>query len=167
MDLTLRFYLQDDILMKMDRASMACGLEVRVPLLDHRLVEFAGSLPLSMRLRGRTTKVLLRRAMAGVLPRETLARPKKGFGMPVAGWLAGPLRPLVEEVLGPARLARQGLFDVRTVRRRVEDHMARRRNERKLLWALLVFQLWHARHLEGRGPATSPVPSGVLARVCP
>ena len=141
-------YLPDDILTKVDRASMACGLEVRAPFLDAGLVDSVEALPSSYKYGRRVTKRLLKRAASGRLPATILERPKKGFGIPVARWLRGPLAPLLDRLLGPDRLARQGLFRPEEVARRVAEHRAGVRDHRKPLWTLLMFQLWHETWLE-------------------
>ncbi|MGQ9687995.1 MAG: asparagine synthase (glutamine-hydrolyzing) [Desulfobaccales bacterium] len=138
----LKLYLEGDILVKVDRASMANSLEVRVPLLNRLLVEFAASLPHSFKLRGLTTKFLLRRALEGLLPPSILGRGKKGFNVPVAKWFAGPLKPLLLEMLSPRRLRTQGLFRPEYVGTLIQEHQERCRDHRKLLWTLLAFQLW-------------------------
>ncbi|MBP7126145.1 asparagine synthase (glutamine-hydrolyzing) [Myxococcota bacterium] len=142
-----RLYLGDGVLTKVDRASMAVGLEVRSPLLDTRMVELAFSLPSEWSLRGATTKRLLRRMLEGRVPRSILRRPKKGFGIPLSRWIREDLRPLVEEHLSPDRLRREGFFDPGAVRALVEAHLSGRRNHRKEIYPLLVFQLWLSRHL--------------------
>jgi len=154
-------YLQDDILVKVDRASMACGLEVRAPFLDVELVEFLGRVPARLKLRRFDTKHLLKRAMAPRLPEGIASRRKKGFGIPVAAWLKSDLRDALQEELSPSRLTAQGLFDVAEVQRLVSEHLAGRRDHRKQLWTLLVFQLWHRRWVEERArrsrqPSSSP-----------
>jgi asparagine synthase (glutamine-hydrolysing) len=138
-------YLQDDILVKVDRASMACSLEVRAPFLDADLVAFLGRVPARLKLRRFDTKHLLKRAMADVLPPGIADRPKKGFGIPLAEWLKKDLRAQLEDELSPSRLERQGIFDAREVQRLVSEHLDGRRDHRKQLWTLLVFQLWHRR----------------------
>jgi asparagine synthase (glutamine-hydrolysing) len=145
--LDMKMYLEGDILTKVDRASMACSLEVRVPLLNLALVELAARLPIELKLRGLTRKYLLRRALAGRLPPEIIRRPKKGFSFPVARWLRSELRPLVLDLLSEDRLRRQGLFDPALVGALLKDHFDGRADNRKALWTLLVFQLWHARYL--------------------
>ncbi len=139
----MKLYLEGDILTKVDRASMANSLEVRVPLLNHLMLDFAGSLPHQWKLRGLTTKYLLRRALRDRLPPAILARGKKGFNIPVARWLAGPLRPLAEDLLAAPRLKRAGLFNPDYVQTLLKEHLARRRDHRKLLWTLLAFELWY------------------------
>lgn len=145
--LYLKFYLVDDILAKVDRASMAVSLEVRAPFLDKDVVEFAAALPTKFRLRGFTTKYLLKKAMKDFLPCGTAGRRKKGFGVPVAKWMAGQLRGVLEEHLSPERLKRQGLFNEKGVERLMRDHFERRRDNHKPLWTLLMFQLWYDRYM--------------------
>jgi len=139
----MKMYLEGDILQKVDRASMACSLEVRVPLLNHLLVEWATALPHDLKLRGFTTKYLFRKALRRILPPEITDRKKKGFNMPVAKWLVGPLRELVEDTLSESRLRADGFFRPAGVRRLLDEHYSRRRDNRKLIWTLLIFQLWH------------------------
>ena len=141
-------YLPEDILAKVDRASMACGLEVRAPFLDARLVDFVEALPSNYKYGNGRTKRLLKRAASGRLPATTLRRAKKGFGIPVARWLRGPLAPVLDRLLAPDLLARQGLFRPEEVARRVAEHRAGVRDHRKPLWTLLMFQLWHETWME-------------------
>lgn len=144
----MKLYLEGDILPKVDRASMANSLEVRVPFLNHQLLDFAGRLPLGFKLHGLTRKYLLRKAFKDVLPPAILRRSKKGFNMPVARWLTGPLKPLAAELFAEARLARGGLFQPQYVRSLWVEHLSRRQDHRKLLWTLLVFELWREKWLE-------------------
>jgi len=144
-----KFYLAGQSLPNVDRASMACGLEVRAPFLDHAMVELAGRIPESLKLRGLTMKHILKRALRGVLPREVLERRKQGFGVPLASWLRGPLRSLMQEWLEPGRVADVGLFEPATVRRLISEHLSGRRNHHKILWSLLVFDAWRERYLPG------------------
>src|SRR5438132_7077038 len=139
----MRLYLENDILVKLDRASMMASLEGRVPLLNNDFVAYATSLPLHMKLRGMRSKFLLKRALRGVLPDRILNRPKKGFGIPVAAWFRGPLKEQMLSVLAPDRLSREGFFEPRAVRELIDDHLAGRRDNRKQLWTLFAFQLWH------------------------
>jgi len=143
----LKLYLEGDILVKVDRASMAASLEVRVPFLNHDVVEFANAMPLELKLKRTTGKHILKQAVAGRLPADIRHRKKQGFAMPVAHWLAGELKELASDLLSKDRLTRQGLFDAAYVTGLFEDHLARRRDNRKLLWTLLVFQLWYDRYL--------------------
>ena len=136
-------YLPDDILAKVDRASMSVGLEARVPLLDHRVVEFAWRLPSQCLAQAGIGKRPLRALLDRYVPRRLVERPKIGFGVPLGPWLRGPLRPWVEELTSPAALA-HGLFDRAAVRGCIDDVMAGRRNRQHALWALLQFQQWHA-----------------------
>ena len=137
-----RFYLQDDILTKVDRASMACSLEVRAPFLDHTLVEYIATIPPDLKLRGFNGKYILKRAMADRLPPGIARRSKKGFGIPVAKWFRGELRSLVHETLSPARLRQQGIFHPETVQRLLLEHDRGSHDHRKQLWTLFMFQLW-------------------------
>ncbi|MEA5468996.1 asparagine synthase (glutamine-hydrolyzing) [Spirulina sp. 06S082] len=139
----LKLYLEGNILAKVDRASMANSLEVRVPLLNHTLVEYAAQMPHSLKLRGLTTKYILRRAMRNHLPKEIMQRGKKGFNMPVAKWFTGELRPLVEDMLSRERLQREGFFNADFVQQLLKEHMTGKADRRKLLWTLLVFELWY------------------------
>jgi asparagine synthase (glutamine-hydrolysing) len=139
-------YLADDILVKADRASMAASLELRAPYLDTDVVEFAARLPWRLKMSLTRTKVILKRALRGVVPEEILARPKKGFGIPVAAWIRGPLRPLFEEMLSERALLAAGVFDVGAVRALLKAHLEGRADLRKPLWTLLMFQLWRKHH---------------------
>ncbi len=137
-------YLPDDILVKVDRASMHVALEVRVPFLDPMLVEFAACLPLAFKLRRTDTKYLLRRLLARYVPQRLFERPKQGFGAPVSEWLRGPLRSWAQDLLAPARLREQGIFRVDTIATALRDHLTARRDRGSELWVVLMFQAWHA-----------------------
>jgi asparagine synthase (glutamine-hydrolysing) len=145
-------YLPNDILMKVDRASMHVGLEVRAPFLARAVTEFAYSLPDAFRMKWLTGKRLIRDAVRDLLPREILHRPKKGFGIPVAAWLNGPLRPLVNDLLASDSIGQSGLFRAEHVHRLVREHAEGRADHRKPLWTLLVFELWRRHHLRNRKP---------------
>jgi asparagine synthase (glutamine-hydrolysing) len=144
----MRLYLENDILVKLDRASMMASLEGRVPLLNNDFVEYATRLPLNMKLRGLRSKFLLKRALRGILPDSILNRPKKGFGIPVADWFRGPLKEQMFSVLSPERIAGQGFFNPISVRRLIDDHLQGRRDNRKQLWTLFAFELWHDGYLK-------------------
>jgi len=142
-----KFYLADQNLATVDRASMACGLEVRAPFLDHALVELAGRIPSELKLRGWQTKYIFKRALRGTLPDTILARRKQGFGVPIGAWLRGPLRRTLEERLAPERVARFGLFNPPMVCQLVAEHVEGRKDHRKILWALLMFDAWREHYL--------------------
>ena len=140
-----KMYLGDGVLAKVDRASMAVGLEVRSPFLDAEMVRLAFALPPGLSLSGGTTKALLRRMLATRVPASIVRRPKKGFGVPMARWLRNELRPLVLEHLAPRKVAREGFFRPEVVSRIVGEHLAGRADWRKELYSLLVFELWLSR----------------------
>ncbi len=153
--LDLRTYMGDDILTKVDRASMAVSLEVRTPFLDHRVVELAARIPFALKLRGRVGKHILKRAIRSHLPKGVTTRSKKGFGMPVAHWLKGPWRELLLDTLGGGAAGRTGWFDQAAVDRLIDDHLSGRRDRRKPLWTLLMFKWWEQGEWGPSPPSTT------------
>ncbi len=148
MHLDFATFLTDDILVKVDRASMAVSLEVRCPLLDTRLVEFAWRLPLSMRLQGHKGKIVLRKVLERYIPPELTERPKKGFAVPVSEWVKGPLRDWAEHLLDQTRIQQQGLLQPEAVHRVWQQHLSGWQDHDTLLWSLLMFQAWHEEVLQ-------------------
>ncbi|HUX09415.1 MAG TPA: asparagine synthase (glutamine-hydrolyzing) [Terriglobia bacterium] len=143
--LDFRMYLEDNLLVKVDRASMACSLEMRTPFLDHRLIEFAAGLPMNLKMRGFKGKYILKKAVEKWLPHKIVYRQKRGFTVPIASWIRNELRPLVAETLEEGKLKRQGLFNSAYVHQLLREHSSGRADHRKALWTLLCFQLWYDR----------------------
>jgi asparagine synthase (glutamine-hydrolysing) len=143
----IKTYLADDILVKVDRMSMANSLEARTPFLDYRLVEFATGLPSHLKLKGLQTKYLLKRCMASKLPRTVLNRKKEGFSIPMKNWLKQELRPLMQDLLSPARMKNGGFFNPSYVQRLMTDHLKGVANHGHQLWSLMMFEIWQDSYL--------------------
>jgi len=144
--LDMKLYLQEDLLAKVDRASMANALEVRVPFLDHEFVNFATRLPSHLKLRGLQTKWLLKQSSQKLLPSSIINRPKKGFGIPVAKWINAELRPLFTEIFAQDKIKAQGIFNPVCIQRLLQEHWSGAFDHRKKLWTLFMFQMWFSRY---------------------
>jgi len=144
--LDMKLYLQESILVKVDRASMACSLEVRAPFLDYELVEFVMGLPSGLKLKGLTSKYILKKVMKNILPRDVIQRKKKGFGVPIAKWVKGPLKDFFGDLLSPDRIKREGFLNPEYVTTILQDHLLNKKDKRKQLWTLLVWELWVNRY---------------------
>jgi asparagine synthase (glutamine-hydrolysing) len=150
-------YLPDDLLVKVDIATMAHGLEGRSPFLDHNVMEFCASLPSDLKIRRLTTKYLLKRAVRDLLPAPVVDRPKQGFGVPIDQWFRGELRAMVHDVLLDARTLERGYFREPVVRRLLDEHARGVRGWHEQLWSLLVLELWHRTFVDRRPGAGSPL----------
>ena len=135
-------YLPNDILTKVDRAAMSFSLETRVPFLNHKIVEFCSSLPISLKLRKGTSKWILRQVLYKYVPPELIERPKAGFAVPINDWLRGSLRNWAEELLDENLMKQEGFFEVKQIRNKWSEHLSGRRNWEHHLWDVLMFQSW-------------------------
>ncbi len=140
-------YLTDAMLVKVDRASMAAGLEIRVPLLDQRVVEYASRIPENYLYRKGEGKVILRRLLSRFIPADLFERPKMGFAIPVSRWLRGELKPMLLDYLAEGRLKREGIFNAAYVAATVSDHLSGRADHPHRLWALLMWEMWREKWL--------------------
>ncbi|MCL5671004.1 MAG: asparagine synthase C-terminal domain-containing protein, partial [Acidobacteria bacterium] len=141
--LDFRMHLEDNLLVKLDRTSTACSLEMRTPFLDHRLIEFVAGLPTNLKVRGFKGMYILRKAIEKWLPRKIVYGRKRGFTVPVTGWIRNELRPLVAEALDEEKVKRQGLFNTAFVEQLLQEHSTGHADHQKALWTLLCFQLWY------------------------
>ena len=160
----IKTYLHE-LLMKQDQMSMAASIESRVPFLEHQLVEFTAGLPARLKLQGSTTKRILRDSMKGVLPPSILTRPKMGFPVPVGSWFRGRWSGVMTELVLGERASRRGIFDREVVRRLVGEHVAGRVQHTERLWALINFELWLRRFVDGEEDVRMPsAPRGAAVR---
>jgi asparagine synthase (glutamine-hydrolysing) len=143
----IKTYLCDDIMVKVDRMSMATSLEARAPFLDYRVVEYAATIPSTLKLHGTKTKYILKKAMADLLPREIITRGKEGFSIPIKNWLRNELRPMMLDVLSPSKIRRDGFFNSNYVQKLVREHLQGKENHSHRLWALMVFNIWRDHYL--------------------
>jgi asparagine synthase (glutamine-hydrolysing) len=150
-------YLPGDILTKVDRMSMAVSLEARVPLLDHKLIEFVTRIPAALKLKGLTTKHIFKRAVRGLVPDEILDRPKQGFGVPIPRWINAELRGRIRETLTAPRARQRGYFEPRYLDLLLDEHERGRRDHSAQLWSLFMLELWHRTFLDVARPAAPVV----------
>jgi asparagine synthase (glutamine-hydrolysing) len=136
-------YLVDDILVKVDRMSMATSLEARVPFLDHRVVEASFKIPGEMKLKGKDSKYILKQTMKDILPQNILHRDKQGFSIPIKNWIREELRPMMQDVLHTNKIKQQGIFNSNFINKLVDEHISGTENHSHRLWALMMFELWY------------------------
>ena len=143
MQLDLSSYLLDDILVKVDRASMSTGLELRLPFLDHKLIEWSWSLPFEYKVRDDKSKWILRQILYKYIPKDLIERPKKGFGIPIGTWLRGDLKPWALDMLNEESIRKVGIFNHKEVKILLEDHLSNKKNNHYKLWNIINFQDWY------------------------
>ena len=163
LDGDLRTYLADDILVKVDRMTMANSLEARAPLLDHELLAFAARLPFDMKMRDGRGKYLFRRVAEQLLPAEVLNKPKQGFAIPIAQWLRGPLRERMQDTLASGSFAGRGVFDVGEVQRRMRMHLDGGEDHAEMLWLVLTYETWARRFVDARPAPSAPASQPLTA----
>jgi asparagine synthase (glutamine-hydrolysing) len=151
LDVDEQTYLPDDLLFKADIATMAHSLEGRAPMLDHRFVEFAASLPVHLKIRGGRTKVALRELLRGSVPQSIVDAPKRGFQPPLAAWIRGELRPMAYDVLLSPTARGRGYFVPGRIQRLLDDHCERRADHAQAIWTLLMFETWHRTWIDHSG----------------
>jgi len=144
----IKTYMVDDILVKVDRMSMATSLEARVPMLDHRFVEFAATLPSEWRLKGKRTKYILKEAMKDILPMQIIERGKEGFSIPIKSWMKNELNPMMMDALSEQNVKSKGYFEPAYVKRLIDEHVKGRENHSHRLWALMMFHMWHDKYIK-------------------
>jgi len=162
LDVDVNYYLSDCLLVKVDIATMAHGLEGRSPMLDHEFMEFAASLPSNLKLRGRTTKYIFKRAVRDLIPAEIIDRPKKGFGVPLGAWFRKDLREMSGDLLLDGRLAARGYFKANAVQRLLEEHWSGAAAWQNQLWSLVMLESWHRMFIDSR-PSTAPAAASAVA----
>ena len=140
-------YLPDALLTKIDRVSMANGLEIRVPLLDHRILEYTAGLPIDLKYKNGVAKYLLKKLLQKYLPNDLFERPKMGFGAPIDLWLRHGLKELLLDYLSSDRLRKEGLFNLSFVEKRIKEHLSGKVNHQYRLWSLLMWEMWRERWL--------------------
>lgn len=156
LDFDVTYYLSDCLLVKVDIATMACGLEGRSPMLDHEFMAFAAGLPSDLKLRGTSTKYILKQAARTLVPESIIDRPKKGFSVPLGRWFRGELRQLAGDMLLDGRMAQRGYFRPRVVERLLNEHWRGDAQWEDQLWSLLMLESWHRMFIDAR-PAARPV----------
>jgi asparagine synthase (glutamine-hydrolysing) len=145
--LDLKTYMVDDILVKVDRMSMATSLETRVPLLDHRIVEFLFQIPGEYKLHGMSSKWIFKKTMERLLPKENIYRKKEGFSIPIKHWLRKELKEMMQDYLAETRIKKEGLFNYPAIHKLIDAHLAQKSNNSHQIWALLVFEVWKDTYL--------------------